>query len=183
MRRAISNSLVRNSRQFEFVRSVSPYKSTRLFYTCHDGYSHIHEQERTMSSYQHLKATDIFTKQVLGYVGTNGFEWAALVPKAQASMLKFENRDGKRALAKETSPSNRWLGEGEYQYADWGLGKNYVWIDWKVDGDGTICMAEDETRKLYWYEKSGIQYICWTKHDEAGNKALLKFELEDAASA
>jgi hypothetical protein len=132
-----------------------------------------------MSSYQHLKVTDIMTKRVMGYVGQAGFEYVAIVPKASAAKVEFVNRDGRRALEKETSPSNRWMGEAEYQYADWGLGKNYLWIKWNQGTDGSICMEDDPTRKLYAYEKNGTQYVCWTKHDESGNNAVLKFELED----
>ncbi len=130
-----------------------------------------------MSDYQYLKAIDIMTKKELGYVGKAGFEYLAIVPKDKAARVRFVNRDGKRALEKETSPSNRWMGEADYRYADWGLGQNFIWIVWNEDG--TICMEEHKDRKLYWYDKGDTTYICWTKGGDDGNNAILKFELVD----
>jgi len=130
-----------------------------------------------MNDYRHLKAIDKMTNQAMGYVGVGGFEYAALVDSpSKAARVKFENRDGSRGLAKETSPSDRWLGEDYQQYADWGLGKNYVWIVW--DQDHTISMKDDPSRKLYWYEKGGTKWLCWTKSGDNNNQAILTFELE-----
>ncbi|HKN28395.1 MAG TPA: hypothetical protein VJY34_11135 [Roseiarcus sp.] len=130
-----------------------------------------------MSDYKRMKAFDKMTKELKGYVGVGAFESAALVHSANdAAMVKFENRDGSRALAKDTSPSDRWLTEGLRQYAEWGLGKNYVWVVW--DDDHTISMKDDRNRKLYWYERSGTKWLCWTGEKEKDNQAILTFELE-----
>jgi hypothetical protein len=130
-----------------------------------------------MSDYNHLKAFDKMTKEFVGYVGVGGFEYAALVDSSsKAARVKFENRDGSRALAKETEPSDRWLGEDYQQYADWGLGNNYIWIVY--EDDHTISMKDNRSRKLYWYEKNKKKWLCWTKSEEKDNQAILTFELE-----
>ena len=128
-----------------------------------------------MSEYGHMKAFDKMTKEFMGYVGGAGFEYAALVDSPNAK-VKFENRDGSRALAKETSPSDRWLGEDYQQYADWGLGNNYIWI--VLEEDQTISMKDDRTRKLYWYQKNGTKWLCWTKSGDNNNQAILTFQME-----
>jgi hypothetical protein len=114
-----------------------------------------------------------------GYLScsTNAYLWLTQDP-AQAAFVKWDiDKNGWWWLRKSTQPNDRFLGIGDYGYADWGLWQAFPngYIEPVIyNDDHTICQRKDQSQFLY--GPYGDRWVCW---GDANQDNLLKIEFTD----
>ncbi len=104
-----------------------------------------------------MKCTVISTGVEVGFLST----WNAYVsivndPKSdQRAFVNWGQKGEHLILAKDTDPTDRWLGGSDGATAVWGLGLNYDYLTYDKDS-GTIGI-EGTKSQLYWDGK----YVQW----------------------
>lgn len=104
-----------------------------------------------------MKCTVISTGVEVGYLSTwNAYVSIVSDPKSdQRAFVSWGQKGSHLILAKDTDPTDRWLGGSDGATAVWGLGKNYNYLTYDKDS-GTIGI-EGTNSKLYWDGK----YVKW----------------------
>ncbi len=114
---------------------------------------------------QPMRCTMLKTKVDLGYLST----WYANLSiikdrnSNEVAQVYWTEKGVHTCLAKETQPTERWLGPGdpeEGSTAVWGLGKNYQYLSYD-SASGTISVEGTELM-LYW----DGSYVRWGKRNE-----------------
>lgn len=115
-----------------------------------------------------MKCTVLSTGEDVGYLST----WYANVSlikdikSDQVAQVYWTQKGNQSCLAKQTEPTERWLGPGypeEGSTAVWGLGKNYCYLEYDK-GSGTITTTSEEKERLLLYWDGS--YVRWGKKNE-----------------
>jgi hypothetical protein len=117
---------------------------------------------------QPMRCTVISTGQEKGYLSTSSANVSLVADRKsdQVAQVYWIEKGTHTCLAKETTPTERWLGPGypeEGSTAVWGLGKNYCYLKYNKD-DGTIATTGEgnEPLMLYW----DGSYVRWGKKNQ-----------------
>jgi hypothetical protein len=113
----------------------------------------------------------------VGYLGTDSatVSIVANASDAAAAWCKWTYLDGDLYMAKNTSPGDRWLGEGNSNYADWGLGSGW-YAPVVHNADKTVSLKASSGRRLYGpYKDGSVDYVRWSVDD--ANADILRVEL------
>ncbi|MDA8437393.1 MAG: hypothetical protein M0Z51_00865 [Propionibacterium sp.] len=114
--------------------------------------------------YVHVKCYSLTDDRFLGWLGVGYNNYTVLVADEQDAHGLVWYADGDDLyLRKDTSGGDRYLGEGVYSYADWGLwGGNYK-SPVLYNADQTLSLKGAPTRKLYLYKDN---QLCWSNGEE-----------------
>ncbi len=109
--------------------------------------------------YVHVKCYSLATGTFLGWLGVGTNNYAVLVAdEKDAHGLAWYVYEENLYLRKDTSPADRYLGEGYDSYADWGLwGGNYK-SPVVFNPDQTVCLKGAPNRKLYLHTDNQLRW-------------------------
>jgi hypothetical protein len=125
-----------------------------------------HKGEKQMA--QPMKCAILSTGEEVGYLSTYNANVSLVKDRHsdEVAQVYWTQKGTQSCLAKETEPTERWLGPGypeEGSTAVWGLGKNYCYLDYnKSDGTITTISEEKERLMLYW----DGSYVRWGKQNQ-----------------
>lgn len=129
------------------------------------------------SSFTHVKCFSLSGGTFLGWLGVGTNNYAVLVgDENSAHELDWYVDGDDLYLRKNTSPAYRYLGEGVYSYADWGLwGGNYK-SPVIYNADSTVSLKGAPGRKLYVYKDS---QLCWSNGEANLDFVRVDLPVED----
>ena len=132
------------------------------------------------SGYGKMHCYNRMTGKSVGYMGATWDNYVSLVAnEAEAAKVQWETHRGDVYLGKGTNPDDRYLAVSVREYAGWDLWANVNLKPVVLNGDGTVSLKEDPTRKLYGpYRSMGVDYVCWTESHDSNNSNILVCKLE-----
>ena len=129
------------------------------------------------SAYAHVKCYSVADGSFLGWLGVGTNNYVVLVGKeSDAHEFDWYVYGDDLYLRKNTSPAYRYLGEGVYSYADYGLwGGNYK-SPVVYNPDSTVSLKDAPSRRLYVYKDN---QLCWSNGEAGLTFVRIDLPLED----
>ena len=129
------------------------------------------------SAFATVRCYSLSSGAFLGWLGVGTNNYVVLVgDEKQAHGLDWYAYGNDLYLRKNTSPAYRYIGEGVYSYADWGLwGGNYK-SPVIYNPDSTLTLKGAPGRSLYLYKDN---QLCWSNGETDLNFVRVELPFED----